>query len=198
MTAKADFTEQEWDAVLEGPPSAGMIVVTASRGGTFRETFAIGKAYAEARKQHGASQLLDEIVSAKPEIDHTRYHSPEELKEHALQHLRDAVEVLGRKATPEEVDDYRRFVLGLAERVAEAHKEDGTSVSGPEQAAIDDIKASLGSSGDVSSAAEPSPRSRGVPRSRRKTSTRPAASAAPPMPLPARSRRASVRVRSQS
>jgi hypothetical protein len=157
MTGKADFTEQEWDTVLEGPPSAGMIVVTASRGGTFRETFAIGKAYAEARKEHGASQLLDEIVSAKPEVDHTRYHSPEELKEHALQHLRDAVEVLDRKATTEEAEDYRRFVIGLAERVAHAHREDGTEVSGPEQAAIGDIKASLGSSGDVSSAAESGP-----------------------------------------
>src|SRR5437660_5894908 len=72
MTTKADFTEQEWDAVLEGPPSAGMLVVTASRGGTFRETFAIGRACAEARKQHGASELLDEIVSRKLERAHRR------------------------------------------------------------------------------------------------------------------------------
>jgi hypothetical protein len=152
MTAKADFTQEEWDAVLEGPPSAGMIIVTASRGGTFRETFAIGKAYAEARSQHGASQLLDEIVSAKPEVDHTRYHSTEELKEHGLQHLRDAVEVLQRKATAEELEDYRRFVVGLAERVAHAHREDGAEVSGPEQAAVDEISAALGGSGDVTGA----------------------------------------------
>src|SRR6266699_5951734 len=105
MTGKADFTQQEWELVLEGPPSAGMIVVTAQRGGTIRETLAIAKAYAEARKQHGASELLDEIVSAKPEIDHTRYHSAEELKEHGLQHLRDAVELLEQKAAPQELDD---------------------------------------------------------------------------------------------
>ena len=74
MTGKTDFTEDEWNSVLEGPPSAGMIMVMAQRGGTFREeTFAIGKAYAEARKQHGASQLLDEIVMAKPEVDHTGF-----------------------------------------------------------------------------------------------------------------------------
>jgi hypothetical protein len=97
MTGKADFTEDEWRIVLEGPPTAGMIVVTAQGGGTFRETLAIAKAYVEARKQHGESELLDEIVSAKPEIDHTRYHSAEELKEHGLQHLRDAVELLERK-----------------------------------------------------------------------------------------------------
>src|ERR1700710_238015 len=123
MTGKADFTPEEWDLVLEGPPSAGMIVVTAQRGGTIRETLAIAKAYAEARQQHGASELLDEIVSAKPEIDHTRYHSVDELKQHGLQHLRDAVELLERKATPQEVDDYRRFVLAVADKVAHAHRE---------------------------------------------------------------------------
>ena len=66
--------------VLEGPPSAGLIVITAAKGGMFRETWAMSKAYAEARRQHGASELLDAIVAAKPEMDHTRYHTPEELR----------------------------------------------------------------------------------------------------------------------
>ncbi|TMK78298.1 MAG: hypothetical protein E6G45_06980 [Actinobacteria bacterium] len=144
MTEKADFTEDDWRIVLEGPPTAGMIVVTAQRGGTFRETLAIAKAYVEARKHHGESELLDEIVSAKPEIDHIRYHSAEELKEHGLQHLRDAVELLARKATPEELDDYKRFVLNVADKVANAHREGGESVSADEHAAIEAIAASLG------------------------------------------------------
>lgn len=147
MTAKADFTEQEWQTVLEGPPSAGLIVVTAQRGGTIRETFAIAKAYAEARQQHGASELLDEIVGAKPEMDHTRYHSPEELKQHCLQHLRDAVEVLGRKATADELEDYKRFVLALAEKVANAHREGDVAVSDAERAAIEEINGALGAAG---------------------------------------------------
>jgi hypothetical protein len=144
MTAKADFTPEEWQVVLEGPPSAGMIVVTAQRGGTFRETIAMAKAYVEARKQHGESELLDEIVSAKPEIDHTRYHSAEELKENGLQHLRDAVELLARKATPEELEDYRRFVLNLADEVATAHREGGESISPAERVAIQEIAVTLG------------------------------------------------------
>ena len=146
MTAKADFTPQEWQVVLEGPPSAGMIVVTAQRGGTFRETIAMAKAYVEARKQHGESELLDEIVSAKPEMDHTRYHSVEELKQNGLQHLRHAVELLERKATPEELQDYRRFVLTLADKVATAHREGGESVSLAEEAAIKEIASILGAS----------------------------------------------------
>ena len=144
MTGKADFTEDEWKLLLEGPPSAGLIVVSAQRGGTFREAFAIGKAYTEARKQHGDSELLDEIVAAKPERDHTRYHSYDELKQAGLQHLRDAVALLEQKGTPAEVDDYRRFVLDLSQRVANAHREGGQQVSEAEQAAIDEISASLG------------------------------------------------------
>src|SRR5712691_11254817 len=120
MTGKADFTPDEWRLVLEGPPGAGMIVVTAQRGGTLRETIAIAKAYVEARKQHGESELLDEIVSAKPEMDHTRYHSAEELNE------------------------YRGFVLNLAGRVATAHREGGEDVSPAERAAVEEIAAALG------------------------------------------------------
>jgi hypothetical protein len=144
MTGKADFTQQEWELILEGPPSAGMIVVTAQRGGTIRETVAMAKAYVEARQQHGESELLDEIVAAKPEADHTRYHSVEELKQHGLQHLRDAVELLERKATPDEVEGYRRFVLTLADRVANAHREGGAGVSEAERAAINEISTALG------------------------------------------------------
>jgi len=147
MTTKSDFSTEEWALILEGPPSAGMIVVTAQRGGTFRETIAMAKAYVEARKQHGESELLDEIVAAKPERDHTHYHSPEELKQHGLQHLRDSVALLEGKATPVEVDEYRRFIVTLSHAVASAHREHGQDVSETEQAAIDDITSALNGAG---------------------------------------------------
>ena len=147
MTAKSDFSTEEWQQILEAPPSAGMIVVTAQRGGALRETIAMAKAYVEARQQHGNSELLDEIVAAKPERDHTHYHSPEELKEQGLEHIRDSVGVLQRKATPVEVDEYRRFIVTLAHKVAAAHREHSQVVSEPEQAAIDDITAALNTTG---------------------------------------------------
>jgi hypothetical protein len=144
MTTKADFSAEEWDVLLEAPPSAGIIVVTAQRGGTLRETVAMAKAYTEARRSHGASELLDEIVAAKPERDHTRYHSLDELRQHALQHLRDAVSLLEQKATPREVDDYRQFIITLANKVANAHREHGQQVSDAERKAIEDISSNLG------------------------------------------------------
>jgi hypothetical protein len=144
MTGKSAFTEEEWQTVLEGPPVAGLLVLTAQRGGSFRESFAVAKAYAEVRQQHGESELLDEIVSAKPEIDRHKYGSPEKLQQEGPKQLSDAVAVLQSKATPEEVEDYRSFVVALAKRVAAAHKEHGEPVSPPEQATIDQIEASLG------------------------------------------------------
>jgi hypothetical protein len=146
MTSKADFTPQEWELILEGPPSAGMIVITAQRGGTLRETITMAKAYAEARQLHGQSELLDEIVSAKPAIDHTRYHSVEEIKERCLAHLRDAVALLDAKATPQELDDYKRFIVNLAEQVASAHREGRGEdpVSDAERTALAEIAQALG------------------------------------------------------
>ncbi len=148
MTTHADFTEQEWDTVREGPTSAGMIVTTAERGGTFREVFAMAKAYTEARQDHGASELLDEIVAHRPETDRTKAHSTEELRDHYLQQIRDAVALVADKATPEELGAYRLFVVSLAKRVAAAKKEKGSTdgVSPAEAEAITAIEGALGSS----------------------------------------------------
>jgi hypothetical protein len=150
MTSKNDFTDEEWHLVLEGPPSAGMIVVMAQRGGSFRESIAMAKAYAEARQQHGKSELLDDIAAAKPERDHTHYHSYDELKREGLQHLRDAVALLTTKAAPEEVEEYRKFIVTLSHRVAAAHREHGKDVSDAEQVALDDIDAALRGSATAS------------------------------------------------
>ena len=147
MTTKDAFSPEEWKVVLEGPPAAGLIVITASHGGTFRETFAMSKAYAEARAEHGESELLDELVSAKPKVDHTRYHSAEELRDSGLGHIRDAMTLLESKATAEERDDYRRFVITLANKVAAAHREHGQSVSPAEEQAIQQITEALGGTG---------------------------------------------------
>ena len=98
MTTQAAFSPGEWKTVLQGPPTAGMIVITAAHGGMFRETFAMSKAYAEARAQHGESELLDEIVAAKPQLDHASYRSGEELRKHGLGHLRAAGSRLRRRS----------------------------------------------------------------------------------------------------
>ncbi len=145
MTTKAAFSPSEWQLVLEGPPTAGLLVITASHGGTFRETIAISKSYVEARAQHGESELLDEIVAEKPRMERGgKVRNPEELRDQAIDCLRDVTTLLEHKATTEERDDYRRFVLTVANKVASAHREKGKQVSPAEEQALQDITTALG------------------------------------------------------
>lgn len=150
MTTKADFNAEEWSLVLEAPPVAGMIMVTADRGGVIRESMSIGRAYAEAQKEHATTDLLEEIISARPDVDPSRYKSPDELRERGLARITEAVNLLERKATPEETEGYKRFVVHLADTVAHAKKEGGVlgiggkPVSDKERAALEEIAAALG------------------------------------------------------
>jgi hypothetical protein len=143
MTGKADFTEEEWELVREGPPTAGLVVLTASSGGSFRESWAMAKAFTEARKSRGASELLDELVGESPKVK--RYHTAEEAEQEGLGRIRDAVALLEQKASPDEVDAYKRFTLDVADKVASAHREKGEigDVSASEREAIDKITATL-------------------------------------------------------
>jgi hypothetical protein len=145
MTGKADFTPEEWELVREGPPTAALVAMTAEKGGSFRESWALAKAYTEARQAHGESELLDALVGEKPDLK--RYKTPEELDAQGLGRLTEAVALLEQKATAAEVDSYRKFALDVAQRVAAAHKEGGQPVSDAESAAIERVKTILYPSG---------------------------------------------------
>ncbi len=144
MTSRADFTDDEWRLVLEGPTSAGMLVVTASKGGMFRETFAMSKAYAEARAEHGGSELLDAVVATNPKVEHVHAGSPEAARERLLGILGEAVALVASKADIEELGAYRRFVITLSEKVAAAHREHGAAVNDAEAHTLEDIKKAIG------------------------------------------------------
>jgi hypothetical protein len=153
MTKKADFNAEEWSTVAEGPLYAGMRVISADRGGTLRESLALGRVYQAARGAHGESELLDELVKSPPSIDSAAVRDAGgNLAAVAAQRLRDAIGILEAKgATPEEVDAYKRFVMTAAQAVAGAHKEGGflgiggKQVSEAENKALDEISVALGS-----------------------------------------------------
>ena len=143
MTTKEDFTPDEWEAISDGPVYAGMMIITASKGGTIRETFSMSKAWAEARQRRGESELLDAIVAEKPKLD-DKPGSAIELHNAGVQMLQQAVKAIEAKS-PSDVDAYRSFVTGLAERVAEAHEEHGEKISSGERSVLDEIAEALGS-----------------------------------------------------
>jgi hypothetical protein len=151
MTRKADFNAEEWSTVAEGPLYAGMRVISADRGGTLRESLAMGRVYQEARAKQGESELLDELVKTPPSID------PERVREAggnigsvASERLQEAIRILESKATPEEIDGYKRFVMTVAQAAASAHKEGGflgiggKQISDAENQALDEISTALG------------------------------------------------------
>lgn len=153
MTNKADFNAQEWATLVEAPVLAGMRVIAADRGGTIRESLAMGRVYTEARQQQGDSELLDELVKSPPAADPERIRSAGDLGAAANERLREAVRIIEQKA-PEEAEAYRQFILAVAQAAANAHKEGGFLGVGGEQvgegerAALDEIAGALGVSAD--------------------------------------------------
>jgi hypothetical protein len=141
MTGKADFTDEEWKLLCEGPATAGMVAFTASTGESVRENWALAQSYAEAREQHGESELLDALVADQPPME--RHDSSEELERRRLDRLTEAVLVLEQKATRGEIHGYKRFTLNVAASVAEAHREEIAGVTPEEREAIEKIAASL-------------------------------------------------------
>jgi hypothetical protein len=143
MTEKAAFNAEEWSKVVEAPALAALTVIAADRGGTIRESLSLGRAYSEARRD--GSGLLQEIVSTAPQVDPSDLKDRSALPQRAETALREALRVLEEKATPEEVEAYREFVLKVAETVARAHKEGGVlgiggkEISESEQAALDEL-----------------------------------------------------------
>jgi hypothetical protein len=147
MTTKAAFNAEEWAVVTTAPLLVGMLVIAADRGGSVRESVAISRAYAAARGQE-PGELLREILATPPALDpSTAPKDDERLRATAPAQLRQAVRMLERLATDDEVVAYKRFVFSVADTVARAHREGGflgiggTQVSEHEQEALDQVAA---------------------------------------------------------
>ncbi|MEO6857573.1 MAG: hypothetical protein ABI323_03170 [Solirubrobacteraceae bacterium] len=152
MTRKADFNAEEWATIVDAPLYAAMRVISADRGGTLRESLALGRAYQEARQRHGQSELLDELIKSPPAIDPDRVREAGgNIAAVAPERLREAIAILEANATSQEIDAYKRFVMTVAQTVASAHKEGGflglggKQISEAEDHALDDISNALGS-----------------------------------------------------
>jgi hypothetical protein len=151
VTTKADFNAEDWSTVVDGPLYAGLRMIAADRGGTVRESLAMGRVYQDARAKHGTSALLDELVLSPPSIDPQRVQQAGgDISAVTAEQLRKAMSILESVATPEEVDAYKTFVMTVAQAVAGAHKEGGflgvggKRISEAENQALDEISADLG------------------------------------------------------
>jgi hypothetical protein len=148
MTTKSEFNAEEWDRIAQAPALAALAVIIADRGGAIRESIALGKAYAEARRDAG-SELIEQLVASPPHVDQASLGPPEQARTDLTDRIGDAVRLVEQKATPEETDQYRQFILRVADVVAHAAKEGGVlgiggkAVSEQEQAVLDELSAKL-------------------------------------------------------
>jgi len=149
MTRKDQFNAEEWERLAEGPPLAAILVITASRGGAMRESLSVGDVYKDARKETQAPELVQELLGTPPRVDPGQASSAEELRTQTTQRIREAAALVDERATQEEADAYKRFILQVAQRAAERHKEGGflgvggKRVSNAEAAALAEIAAAL-------------------------------------------------------
>ena len=119
MAKKADFSEQEWDALHKGVTGAGLLVSLSDRSffDTFKEAGALGKHVAKA-KQTGSSELVRELA----DVHGTGFGattSPDVVERETLEALHTAKTTLESKA-PDELEPYRQFVLEIAQSVSDA------------------------------------------------------------------------------
>jgi len=76
----------------------------------------------------------------------------DQLHDQLAERILEAVRIVGEKATPEEAEEYRQFILRVADVVARAHKEGGVlgiggkEVSERERAVLDELASMLATS----------------------------------------------------
>lgn len=131
MTRQESFSEAEWALLGDAPLAAGAAVAVASPGGGRREAEALVAGWREAGARYGASELMGEIVAGlgpearRGEDAGGAGYAYDSIVDEAVDLCSRAVALLRRRAAPEELEEYRAFVIDLAERVAHAHSEGG-------------------------------------------------------------------------
>ena len=158
MTSKADFTPEEWKTIVAAAPMVGLAVTCASPNGPWgmmKETLSMGMAMAEIVQKGSSNSLIAALVDdlkaratkAEPPQGLT---DPEKCKEVALKHVKAVSDLINRKVASQEGDEFKKWLLSVAERVAEASNEGGIfgfggeRVSDAEKDALRQIAFALG------------------------------------------------------
>jgi hypothetical protein len=133
MTSKSDFTPEEWKKIVAAAPMVGLAVTCASPNGPWgvmKEMLSMGMAMAEMVQKGSSNSLIAELVAdlkarqTKPEPPEG-IKDPEHCKELALNHIRAVNDLIDRKVNAEEADQFKKWLLTVAHRVAEASNEGG-------------------------------------------------------------------------
>jgi hypothetical protein len=135
MTTKADFTDEEWTRLERAPLVAGMAISFADPGGpieALKESMAAVKTIVETARSGGEGELVDALAKDVAAKAQKRENPLKGFRprggmagEEILDELRAVNGIVTEKATPEEADAFRKWLLDAAQRSADAAKEGG-------------------------------------------------------------------------
>lgn len=134
MSIREQFSEGEWQTVLLGPGQAGLAVVAAAPSGltgVLAELGAVAGVLRELSAQPSPPPLIAAMVEALREggpsgpQQRPGSRSFGQVKDDALQGLRQAFWLVRAHSSPQDVAAYRTLVLEVARRTAEAAREGG-------------------------------------------------------------------------
>lgn len=162
MTTKTDYSDEEWQLLIDAPILAGLAVMMSGKSGlgTMKEAVSLTQGTLSGAKEYPNVELIGAIVDARlkggeKSSAETFTNNPyqglgiEKFMATVSEKCKAASEVLAKKATPEEASAFRAWVLSIADDVSKAAREGGflgfggTQVSVEEVAAIDRIKSAL-------------------------------------------------------
>jgi hypothetical protein len=152
MEMRENFTDNEWKNLLSLPYAVSMTVMAAAPSflGIWSESKAMmtEPARLAAASGSGLVGLLSAEMQSKAkdlikEQQDLLKHDQAGYRIKTIEACKSAATALS-KTTPEEAMAYKKWVLAIGQKVAEAAKEHGVAVSDPEKAALSEISAALG------------------------------------------------------
>jgi hypothetical protein len=154
MTAKQDFTDEEWTRIRRAPLVAGVAIALADPGGPIelaKETMA---SLRSATLPPSQEELLASVALDVQALTQHKQNLLGDFKpkngQQVLDELRGVNELVTAKATSGEAAAFRRWLVAAAQAAADAAKEGGfmgfggEQVSAGEQQMLDQVRAALG------------------------------------------------------
>jgi hypothetical protein len=157
MTAKTDFTEDDWTRVVRAPFVAGLAISLADPGGPIEAAKETTATLKSATNPPSREQLLTEVAL---ELQDMVQHRQNPLKSfhftkdsspgtQVLDELRAVQGIVAGQASAEEAEAYGRWLLATAQAAAQAAKDGGfmgfgaKQVSDREQAMLDQVRSAV-------------------------------------------------------
>lgn len=162
MANKQDFTADEWAQIRDSVMAASLAVTAADPSGllgTIKEAIAGGSAMLAAKSDAGAGELIKAVVAdfesadAQKEMrqsvkERFRGAKASEISSRSVDALAEVGRLLDAKA-PEDAAEFKAWLRGISQKVAEASSEGGflgfggVKVSDAEKATIDEVDKAL-------------------------------------------------------